>query len=136
MGNQLRTDGTNPVTNHIVAESGTGAIFVSDNHLANASGDAVVDNSGNNTHWSRNEGYVTEAQGKVTVSSGTSTSVTHGLYYTPSREEIQVTPSFGFINSAATQYEVQGTTATEFTIAWDNSISGNVDILWKITREL
>lgn len=65
-----------------------------------------------------NIGYVTENSGTATVASGTATiAVNHGLSFTPTIDQITVTPSNSM--GSATKFWVTGVTATQFVINVD-----------------
>lgn len=78
-----------------------------------------------------NHGYWTENQGTDTVTNGsTSVTVTHGLDYTPSTEEIQVCPTETL--GAASYWYVDTITSTQFNINVDVDPTKDVTFGWSV----
>jgi hypothetical protein len=94
--------------------SSSNCIVMFNNVSRNLQANAIIDAGIGNLIRS-NIGYVTENSGTATVNSGTtSTTVTHGLNYTPSLGDIVVTPTNNMGN--ATKFYISDPTSTQFTI--------------------
>ncbi len=77
-----------------------------------------------------NTGYVTEAHGNASITTGnTSVVVTHGLAITPTLEQISVTPQTAF--GSAAKFWVSTPTSTQFTINVDANPGQTVTFGWK-----
>jgi len=84
-------------------------------------------------HWRNGAGTTlyTENFGKATVLNGTtSIAVTHNYLFTPSLDQIIVTPQSTWGSMA--KFWISGVTATQFTINCDVDPGQNVDFSWSI----
>jgi len=77
------------------------------------------------------KGFVNSNAGTATLSSGTNVkAVTHGLDYTPTPQDINLTPYSNPNNLGA--YWVSGIGATTFNILSSNTASASVDFAWQV----
>jgi hypothetical protein len=77
----------------------------------------------------QNDGFKTEAAGTANATTVTTT-VTHGLGYTPALKDISVTPTTTW--GAMTKFWIESPTSTQFTIKMDNAAT--VTFAWQVTR--
>lgn len=84
----------------------------------------------------QNVGYETEANDTATIAAGnTSVTVTHGLNYTPTESEIQVTPQNTW--GTCSKWWIGAPTATTFVIACDAAPGGpGLYFSWRIIKKL
>jgi hypothetical protein len=110
-------------TGQFAANSGNGLVLAGSNDIFNVEGCSITGYSVGSlpgtpgqTYWIRgNQGLVTSAQGQSTLASAaTSTTVNHGLAFTPRLSDIQITNNSGW--GTATQFWVTNPTTTQFTI--------------------
>ena len=77
------------------------------------------------------KGFVNSNAGTATLSSGTNVkTVTHGLDYTPTAQDINLTPYSNPNNLGA--YWVSGIGATTFNISSSNTATADVDFAWQV----
>jgi hypothetical protein len=77
-----------------------------------------------------NTGWVTEAHGNASITSGNTTAVvTHGLSMTPTLEQISVTPQTSL--GSAAFYWISTVTSTQFTINLNANPAATVTFGWK-----
>jgi parallel beta-helix repeat protein len=80
-----------------------------------------------------NIGYVSENKGTASVLTGTtSIAVTHGLSFTPTLQQITVTPTTTL--GSATEFWISTPTSTEFTINVDANPAGTASFVWTARR--
>lgn len=131
------------INGNMIHDNTTGVKFedctrceVVNNHFSNNT--SHVDTaSGTNTNLiiRNNAGYVTEAAGLATITSGATTVVvTHGLSYTPAVYDISLTPAEQGSNDYG-RFWVSTITSTQFTInvSADPGAS-NLDVAWSVRK--
>lgn len=124
------------LSNHVYSASGAAKGLV---ESGSANSNAVIGNHlqsgitkvGAASKFARNIGAVCEASGSVQIlAANTSATVTHGMAYTPSINDVRLTPRDGM--GAATKISAQNMTATTFDIVSNAAPGGNIVIAWGI----
>lgn len=94
---------------------------------------AVSPGTGTNNIIRHNKGFVTENSGTASILSGnTSIAVTHGLGFTPSLQQIMVTPTTSL--GSASQFWISNPTSTQFTINVNVNPAQTVTFAWQASR--
>ena len=108
-------------------------VRIEGNHFS-SSGLAIVvaDESKSEVSYARNHGFVTEASGRATISSGaTKVTVDHGLHIVPRLDDISVTPTSSL--GGVARFWIAAPTATGFDIVIDAPASGSAaQFAWNI----
>jgi parallel beta-helix repeat protein len=113
----------------LISSDSTGNI-IENNDLRGNTSNGLVLVSGFNATVRFNRGFVTEAHGSASITTGTTTIVvTHGLGITPILEQISVTPQTAF--GSAAKFWVSTPTSTQFTINVDANPAQTVTFGWK-----
>ena len=87
-----------------------------------------------NDKISGNNRFITEARGLATITSGnTSVVVTHGLSFTPTLSQIQVSVASAW--GTATKFWISTPTSTQFTINVDIDPLASVDFSWSASKD-
>ena len=121
------------VKNNMLSSSGiqeyTGADYNRIDGNTLYTGGQTITVVGTHTKVFRNLGFVTEAHGSASITSGnTSIAVTHGLALTPALEQISVTPQTTL--GSAAKFWISNPTSTQFTINVDVNPTQTVTFGW------
>lgn len=109
-----------------IVESGT-----SDNNLATGNYIPGFTKVGANSRFMRNNGAGGERSGSAQITAAaTSVTVTHNMEFTPSINDVRITPRDSM--GSATKLRVQNMTATTFDIACDVAPGSTITIAWAI----
>ena len=122
--------GLSPIYNTLGAtDSG---VVINNNYFANAA--TVADmNLTTQCRINENLGCVTEARGEGVSGTGVSTfTITHGLSYTPTKTDIQLTPTN---NEAATKNPfISAVDATNITVGFTSATAAAAGVGWRVRR--
>lgn len=125
--------GTGDVDNGVRLQANCSNNRVRLNVIEGATSAGVLD-QGSNNKVKDNDGFVTENSGVATITSGnTFVDVTHGLSYTPSAQDISITPNSSL--GAATYWLISGSpSATTFRIALNANPGATVNLAWSVRK--
>jgi hypothetical protein len=94
-----------------------------------------ISNSGTNTRITRNVGFTTENSGTATITTlATTVNVNHGLSYTPSINDINITPQGNW--GMCVNWWISGITSTQFVINCSVAPGANLSFSWSVWRNV
>jgi hypothetical protein len=112
-------------TNSILAITDDATVRIYENRFTQA-----LSRTNNTATW-RNAGFTTENSGEAVITTGnTSTTVNHGLAFTPSKNLITLTPTTP--NTEALDYYVSAITSTTFTVTVNPAVGGTTGFAWQV----